>query len=98
MDFASVHSKMGALMLFIHCLLLLPLFVDVCVRSLFCFAVLCCLSSFAIIPLGQRELVALLFCVLNAMSLLSFFACNSCGHGLVCMQCVIVAFPGHTRF
>ena len=98
MDSASVHSKAGALMLFIHCLLLLPLFVDVCARSLFCFAELCGLSSFAIIPLGQRELVTLLFCVLNAMSLLSFFACTSGGHGLVCMQCVIVAFPCQTRF
>ena len=98
MDSATVHSKADALMSFIHCLLLLPLSMDVCVRSLLCFAVLCGLSSFAIIPLGQRELVDLLFCVLNAMLLLSFFACTSCGHGLVCMQCLIVAFPGYTRF
>ena len=48
------------LMLFIHCLLLLPLFCGFCVRFLFCFAVLCVLSSFAIISLGKRELVALL--------------------------------------
>ena len=43
------------LLLFSHCLLLLPLFVCFC-----CCAVLCGLSSFAIIPLGKRELVALL--------------------------------------
>ena len=30
------------------------------VRSLFCFAVLCVLSSFASVSLGKRELVALL--------------------------------------
>ena len=48
-------------MLFIHCLLLLPLFVGFCVKSLFCYAVLCALFSFTIISLGKRELVALLF-------------------------------------
>ena len=32
----------------------------VCVKSLFCFAIVCVLSSFAIIWLGKRELVALL--------------------------------------
>ena len=32
----------------------------VCVESLFCCALLCVLSSFTIIPLGKRELVALL--------------------------------------
>ena len=37
-----------------HCLL------GFSVRSLFCFAVLCVLSSFAIISLGKRKLVALL--------------------------------------
>ena len=48
------------LLLLIHCLLLLPLFVAFHVRFLFWFAVLCVLSSFVIISLGKRELVALL--------------------------------------
>ena len=51
------------MLLFIDCLLLLPLFLGFSAGSLFCFAVLCVLSSFAIISLGKRELVALLlFC------------------------------------
>ena len=51
---AAVCSVVVVLLLFIHCLLLLPLFVGTC------FAVLCVLSSFAIISLGKIELVALL--------------------------------------
>ena len=46
-----------------------------CVRSLFCFAVLCVLSSVAIISLGGGggEAELLFFCcVLNVMSLLAF--------------------------
>ena len=41
-------------------LLLRPLSVGFSVTSLFCFAVLGVLSSFAIISLGKRDLVALL--------------------------------------
>ena len=60
----DVGSKIKAvvLLLFIHCLLLLSLFVFF-VWSLFCCAVLCILSSFAIISLGKRELIVLLFIV-----------------------------------
>ena len=47
-------------MLFINYLLLLPFLVGFSIRSLFCFAVLCVVSIFAIISLGKRELVALL--------------------------------------
>ena len=47
-------------------------------------AVLCVLSSVAIISLLNRELVALLCCVLNVTSLLSFFDPSSRRHGLVC--------------
>ena len=45
--------------LFIHCLLLLPLFVGVCVRS-FLLLSTWRLSGFEIILLGKNELVALL--------------------------------------
>ena len=48
-------------MLLLHRLLLLILFVEVRVRSLFCYAVLCALSSFAIISLRKKVLVALFF-------------------------------------
>ena len=37
-----------------------PHLLGFCVNSLFCIAVLCVLASFAIISLGQNELVALL--------------------------------------
>ena len=49
-----------ALLSVIHCVLFLLLIVGASVRYLLCFAVLCVLSIFAIIPLGKRELVALL--------------------------------------
>ena len=55
-----------------------------CVRSLLWVAVLCVFSSFVIIPLGKRKLVALHVCVLNVISLLSFFDSSSRCHGLVC--------------
>ena len=52
---------LALLLLFIHGKSLLPLFVGFfCVWYLFCYAVLCVLSSFAIIQLGKRELVAFL--------------------------------------
>ena len=58
---ATVHSKAVVLLLFIPCLLFLPLLCgDLVFRSLFSFAVLCALSSFAIISLGKRELAVLL--------------------------------------
>ena len=58
--------------------------------------VLQCLSSFAIILLRKRELVALL-CVLAVVWLLVLFVSSSlcCGDGL---QCVIVGLSGHFFF
>ena len=49
-------------MLLLHRLLLLILFVEVRVRSLFCYAVLCALSSFAIISLRKKSAGCLVFC------------------------------------
>ena len=64
--------------------------------SLFCFAVLCFLSSFAIISLGKREVVALLLlCSECHMSLLSFF--DLLAVPWFGLQYMIVAFPGHTH-
>ena len=59
MALLAVRSKALILSLILQCLLLLPLFVFFCGRSLFWYAELCVLSSFAIISLGKRELVAL---------------------------------------
>ena len=54
------RSKAVILLLLIHWLLLIPLFLWVYVWAMFCYAILCVLSSFAIILMGKRELVALL--------------------------------------
>ena len=77
---AAVPSKAMVLLLCLfivccsHCLL------GACARSIFCFAALCVLSSFAIILLGKRELVALL----NIIPLLSLFDSPWWSHGLAC--------------
>ena len=77
-------------------LLYLPLFVGVLCLSLFCYALLCVHSSFAIILKRKRKLVALrlLFyrCIVVVNDLWLFLT------GLwVGLQCVIVVFPDHTH-
>ena len=66
----------------------------VCNCSMFCCALLYAPSSFAIIFMGKRELVALLslssWCLMIDVRL--FLAVPS-----VCMQFVIVVFPDHTH-
>ena len=57
---AAVRSKVVVLLLLIYCLMYFPLFVGVLCLSLFCYALLCVLSSFAIILKRKRKLVALL--------------------------------------
>ena len=56
----SLCSKAVVLLLLIYCLIYFPLFVDVLCLSLFCYALLCVYSSFAIILKEKRKLVALL--------------------------------------
>ena len=68
--------------------------VGFCNCSIFCCALLCVLSSFAIISMGKRELIALLY--------LSFWCpgivvCLFFMIPRVCLQFVIVVFPDHTR-
>ena len=82
-------------MLLIHCLLLLPLFVCVCVWGggggggiLFslCCAVLCIVSSFATILLEKRESGLLCVnCLLDVMWLLVFCVSSSLCCGLLCV-------------
>ena len=68
-----------------------------CVCSMFCCAVLCVLSSFTIILMGTRELVAFLclssWCLSVAVIVLSLFLTVL----WVGLQCVIVKFPDHTH-
>ena len=73
-----------------------PLFVVVLFLSLFCYALLCVYSSFAIILKRKRKLVALLLlsyrCIVAINVMWLFLTAPWIG-----LQCVIVAFPNHTR-
>ena len=74
-----------------------PLFVGVLCLSLFCYALLCVLSSFTIILKRRRKLVALLLlsyrCIITINILWLFLLLPWVG-----LQCVIVVFPDHTHF
>ena len=81
----------------IHRLLFLPMVVGFCVCSLFWYALLSVLSTFVIILLRKRELIAILYlssCCLMTLSVLWLF----CTATWVCLLCVIVVFPDHTHF
>ena len=73
-----------------------PLFVGVLCCSLFCYALLCDHSSFAIILKRKRKLVALLLlsyrCIVTINVLLLFLTVPWVG-----LQCVIVVMPDHTH-
>ena len=77
-------------------LLSISLFVGVLCLSLFCYALLCVHSSFAIILKRKRKLVALLLlsyrCIVTINVLWLFLTVPWVG-----MQCVIVVFPDHTH-
>ena len=63
--------------------------------SLFCYALLCVHSSFAVILKRKRKLVALLLsyrCIVTIKVLWLFFAVPR-----VDMQCVILVFSDHTQ-
>ena len=76
---ASVHSKVVVLWLLVCCLMYLPLFVGVLCLNLFCYALLCVHSSFAIILKRKRKLVALLVlscrCIVTINVLWPFLVC-----------------------
>ena len=73
-----------------------PLFVGVLCLSLFCYALLCVHSNFAIILKRKRKLVALLLlsyiCIVTVHALCLFFMVPYVG-----LQCVLVVFPDHTH-
>ena len=73
-----------------------PLFVGVLYSSLFCYALLCVHSSFAIILKRKRKLVAFLLlsyrCIVAVDVLWLFLTVP-----WVDLQCVIVVFPDHTH-
>ena len=73
------------------------MFVGVLCLSLFCYALLCVHSSFAIILKRKRKLVALLLlsyrCIVTINVPWLFLAVSCVG-----LQRVIVVFPDHTHF
>ena len=73
-----------------------PLFVGILCLSLFCYALLCVLSSFAIILKRNREPVALLLlsygCIVTVNVMWLFLTVLWVG-----LQCVIVVFLDHTH-
>ena len=87
---AAVRSKAVVLLLLTCCLLLLPLWESVMV----CCTLLYVPSSFAIILIGKRELIALLclssWCLVIVVWLFRVVP-------WVCLQFVIVVFPDHTH-
>ena len=79
----------------------LTLFVGFLCWSLFCYALLCIISSSAIILMRKRELVALLFCFYCLPGAL-WLLVTKCSVALtlpwICLQFVIVVLPNHTYF
>ena len=73
----AVLSKAAVLLLLIYCLMYFPLFVRVLCLYLFCYALLCVHSSFAIILKRKRKLVALLLlscrCIVTINVTLTFY-------------------------
>ena len=62
---------------------------------MFCSALLCVHSSFAIISIGKRELVALLCLSLRCLVIVLWLFLMM---PRVCVQFVIVVFPDHTHY
>ena len=93
---AAVRPEVVVLLLLIYGLMYFSLFVGVLCLSLFWYALLCILSSFAIILKRKRELVALLLsyrCLVTVNVLWLFLTVQWVG-----LQCVIVVFPDHAHF
>ena len=90
---AVVPSGAQVLLLLTFLFIVTPI-VGVCNCSMFCCTLLCVHSSFAIILMGMRELVALLslssWCLVMVVWL--FLAVP-----WVCLRFVIVEFPDHTQ-
>ena len=93
---AAVCSKAAVLLLLIYCLMYFPLFVDVLCLSLFCYALICVHSSFAIILKRKRKLVALLLlsyrCIVTINVLWRFLTVSWVG-----LHYVILVFQDHTH-
>ena len=74
--------------------MILSLIVVFCNCSMFCCALLCVHSSFAVISMGKRELIALL-CLSSSCGMIVVWLFLTIPR--VCLQFVIVVFPDHTH-
>ena len=96
LDYATARSKAVVRMLLIYCLMYSQLFVGGLCLSLFCYALLCVHSSFAIILKREKKLLALLLLpyirLVTVNVLWLFLAVPWVG-----LQYVIVVFPYHTH-
>ena len=79
------------ILLLLLLLLIVAPIVGFSVCSMFCCALLCIFSSFAIIMMGKRELVVLLVGLVSVIVLWLFLMVLWVG-----LQCVNVVFPNHT--
>ena len=93
---ATVCSKAALLSVGVDSLLIVALNMGFCVCSMFCCALLCVHSIFAIILMRNRELVALLclsyWCLVIVIVLWLFLTVPQ-----VAMQCVMVVLSVHTN-
>ena len=96
MAWAAVCSKAVVLLLLIYCSVGITLFVRVLCSSLFCYALICVHSSFAIILKRKRKLVVLLIlsyrCIVAIYVLWLILTVPWDG-----LQYVIVVLPDHTH-
>ena len=90
----QIRSKALVLLVLIFCLMYFLLFVGALCLSLFCYALLCILSSFAIILKRKRELISLLLLSYGRLVTVNVLWLTVPWVGL---QCVIVVFPYHTH-
>ena len=91
MSLAAVRSY-GSVV--VDSLLIVTPIVEFCNCSMFCCALLCVHSSFAIILMGKRELVALL-CLSSWCLVIVVWYFHTMPR--VCLQFVIAVFPDHTN-
>ena len=95
MAWAAVRSRAAVLLLLTFSVFIVTPIVGVCNCSMFCCTLLYVHSSFAIILMGMRELVALpnLSSWCHAMVVWLFLAVP-----WVCLRFVNVVFPDHTHY
>ena len=91
---AAVRSKAAVCSVVFDSVLIVTPNVGFCNCSMFCYAILCVYSSFAIILMGKRELVALLCLSSWCLAVIVWLFLTM---PRACQQFVILVFPDHTH-